>query len=210
MLYLQKPDFPDWILTKKGTRTSESEEQILKRSSQHSKRSPAPTWMYSIILVLVTMGLCCVRYGVKDWTTDDRIKQRIYMSLCVWAYVCVCVCLSYADGLWGEVALGDHEVAGFVQLDDGSSVGLYLSLKRLVFLELALSTHTHTPTPVRDPWRMQDQAKKNTATDHSKIWKSSLTGCAIYRSLHQVIMEGLKWVIYGVWENCVHIFFLPS
>jgi hypothetical protein len=49
------------------------------------------------------------------------------------------------------VALGDHEVAGFVQLDDGSSVGLYLSLKRLVFLELALSTHTHTPTPVRDP-----------------------------------------------------------
>ena len=144
MLYLQKPDFPDWILTKKGTRTSESEEQILKRSSQHSKRSPAPTWMYSIILVLVTMGLCCVRYGVKDWTTDDRIKQRIYMSLCVWAYVCVCVCLSYADGLWGEVALGDHEVAGFVQLDDGSSVGLYLSLKRLVFLELALLTHTHT------------------------------------------------------------------
>ena len=42
------------------------------------------------------------------------------------------------------MALGDHEVAGFVQLDDGSSVGLYLSLKRLVFLELALSTHTHT------------------------------------------------------------------
>lgn len=45
---------------------------------------------------------------------------------------------SYPDGLAGEVALGDHEVASFVQFDDGARVGLHLRFKGLVFLELSL------------------------------------------------------------------------
>jgi hypothetical protein len=46
--------------------------------------------------------------------------------------------VSYADGFRGKVTLGDHEVASLIKLDDGSSVGLHLRLKGLMFLELAL------------------------------------------------------------------------
>lgn len=45
---------------------------------------------------------------------------------------------SYPDGLGGEVALGDHEVAGFIQFDDGARVGLHFCFKGLVFLKLSL------------------------------------------------------------------------
>lgn len=60
---------------------------------------------------------------------------------------------SYPDGLGGEVALGDHEVASFVQFDDGARVGLHLCFKGLVFLELSLrdiQTHCMTMRVGRD------------------------------------------------------------
>lgn len=44
----------------------------------------------------------------------------------------------YPDGLSSKVALGNHEVASFVQFDDGARVGLHLCFKGLVFLELSL------------------------------------------------------------------------
>lgn len=45
---------------------------------------------------------------------------------------------SYPDGLRSKVALSDHEVAGFVQFDDGARVGLHFCFKGLVFLQLSL------------------------------------------------------------------------
>lgn len=47
-------------------------------------------------------------------------------------------CVPYSNGLRGEVALGDHEVSGLVQFDNGPSVGLNFSFKGLMFLQLTL------------------------------------------------------------------------
>ena len=49
----------------------------------------------------------------------------------------------YPDGFGGKVTLRDHQVARFVQFDDGPSIGLHLRLKGLVFLELSLRADTH-------------------------------------------------------------------
>lgn len=49
----------------------------------------------------------------------------------------------YPDGFGGKVALRDHQVPRLVQFDDGPSIGLYLCLESLVFLELPLWTDIH-------------------------------------------------------------------
>lgn len=53
----------------------------------------------------------------------------------------------YPDGLRSKVALADHEVSSFIQLDDGAGVGLDLCFKGLVLLQLAL-----WPTPKTAMW----------------------------------------------------------
>lgn len=45
---------------------------------------------------------------------------------------------TYSNDLRGEVALADHKIPSLVQFDDGSSVGLNLRLKGLMFLQLTL------------------------------------------------------------------------
>lgn len=45
---------------------------------------------------------------------------------------------THPDDLRGEVSLGDHQVPGLVQLDDGFGVGLDLGFERLVLLQLSL------------------------------------------------------------------------
>ena len=72
------------------------------------------------------------------------------------------------------MALGDHEVASVVQFDDGSRVGLYLGLKRLVFLELALSTrrHKHRSETLQ---RWQGQSKENISMQDMKVVSDLLT-----------------------------------
>lgn len=62
---------------------------------------------------------------LSEWKLSDQMRFGVWF----W---------SYPDGLGGEVALGNHEVASFVQFDDGTRVGLHLRFKRLVFLELSL------------------------------------------------------------------------
>lgn len=56
---------------------------------------------------------------------------------------CLHPCVSYSDGLGGEVALGDHQVSGLVQFDDGPGVGLNFSFKGLMFLQLTLCTRKY-------------------------------------------------------------------
>lgn len=45
---------------------------------------------------------------------------------------------SYPNGLRSKVPLADHHVSNFIQLDNGTGVGLDLRFKGLMFLQLAL------------------------------------------------------------------------